>query len=373
MRMEDEQGLWPGPRYWPRWRGVHALLVFTELVHPLIAARMPLPEGLLASLDDVPSPRLRQLLLAVQGDLAVGLPLHEAMERRPAFFPRYYTDLVKAGEDSGQLAESLLELRGELLRSIELRDRINENSMYVGAVLFTELTIISGLIAFVVPKFADIFNYLSGGRSPLPRSMRMLIELSNALRTEVVAIPLLMMTLIAGWYFFWYSPSARKKVAGLVVRIALHIPFLRGVLIKRDLAHIAAVLGRLLMAGAPLDRALESSALLDVNPRYKQTLMRVQGKVLQGHSFSEALDFERAVLPASFTGLLALGESGGRLPETLTQVAGLYRREALRSARVLLDLSAPLPVCAIGLFVFWVYSSLWLSIMQIPQLVQIGN
>lgn len=370
MRTEDERGLWPGPRYWPRWRGVNALLAFTELLHPLIAARAPLPEGLLASVDDVPSPRLRQLLLAVQGDLAVGLALHEAMERRPAFFPRYYTDLVKAGEDSGQLAESLLELRGELLRSIELRERINENAMYVGAVLGIELVIITFLVIFVVPQFAEIFNYL---KSPLPVSMRMLIEFSEALQTEVVAIPMMMMTLIAGWYFFWYSPSARKKVAGLVVRLALHVPFLRGVLVKRDLAHISAVLGRLLMAGAPLDRALESSALLDVNSRYKQSLMRVQGKILQGHSFSEALDFERGVLPVSFVGLLALGEAGGRLPETLTQVAGLYRREALRSARVLLDLTAPLPVCGIGLFVFWVYSSLWLSIVQIPQLIQAGN
>jgi type II secretory pathway component PulF len=184
---------------------------------------------------------------------------------------------------------------------------------------------------------------------------------------------MMMVTLIAGWYFFWYSPSARKKVGGLVLQLALWVPFLRGVLIRRDLAHLSAVLGRLLMAGAPLDRALESSALLDVNPRYKQSLMRVQGKVLQGHSLHEALDFERAVLPPSFVGLLALGEAGGRLPETLMQVAGLYRREALRSARVLLDLAAPLPVCGIGLFVFWVYSSLWLSIMRIPQLIQIGN
>jgi len=72
------------------------------------------------------------LFLALRDHLAAGRPLSEAMRGMRRFFPSFYADLVKAGEDSGRLAECLDQLSGDTLQNIRLNRTLKVFFLYLG-------------------------------------------------------------------------------------------------------------------------------------------------------------------------------------------------------------------------------------------------
>ncbi|HPO31431.1 MAG TPA: type II secretion system F family protein, partial [Candidatus Hydrogenedentes bacterium] len=84
------------------------------------------------------------------------------------------------GEASGDLDGVLLQLADYLEASEELKRRIRSAMTYPVVAFSMIILIAAGLIIFVVPQFAEIFN--SFGKA-LPAPTQMLINASNAMRT----------------------------------------------------------------------------------------------------------------------------------------------------------------------------------------------
>ena len=359
---------WRGPRYFlsSKWR--NALIVVTNQLAELVRANAPLLGGLIALAAEAPSSKLRELLLALRRDIASGLSLHQAMERCSDFFPRYYTDLVKSGEDTGRLCEALCELEERLIQLSSFRDKVRNYLLYIGIVFFIELLIAAQMVVFVVPQFTWIY---AGFNAPLPQTTRALVAVADYLRQWQALV--IIFAVVAIGIGLWSSiPVFSQRdsfVSRVLGRIFLWVPFLRGVIVRRDSAHIASVLHKLLKAGLTLNDALEDAAELDVNPRFKDALHRIKRRIEEGRSFRDALESEGKVFPESFRGLAALGENAGLLPEALAQIADLHRREALMNAHILLDIAAPTAVCLVGALVFVIYSGLFSAIFGLSSLV----
>ena len=133
-------------------------------------------------------------------------------------------------------------------------------------------------------------------------------------------------------------------------RLGSLCPGIRGVLRKSDLAHVSLVLERLLIAGVPLNEALQDCAELDLPNGVRESILRVKNRVEQGSSLAGALAGEPR-FPESFQTLLALGESSGHLPAALERVSDLYHRQTLKTTRIALDIGGP---CGVLLLAFMV-------------------
>jgi len=351
-----------------KWR--NELLVLTAQLSELIRAHAPLPGGLLALASEAPSPALRDVLLAVRQDVIAGLSLSDALGRRSDFFPEYYVELVRNGEKGGQLEQAFTQIEDGLVQLSAFSDKLRNYALYIGIVFFIELFLAIQLCLFVVPQIATIFG--SFGGSQLPYISRTLVAFSHYLnRWEAYAVFVVLLALaIVLWRNLPFLSNRRTSVQRLLGRASLHVPVVRYVVSRRDLAHVASILQKLLSVGTPLDTALESVAILDINPAYREAFWRIKKRIEQGVSLKTALNAESHVLPDSFLGVIGLGESAGTLPDILGRVSALYRDDAIKTAHVLLDVAAPAMVCILGTFVFWIYSGIFAAVFSLPMLVK---
>jgi type IV pilus assembly protein PilC len=369
--LRGKREVYPGPAFRPirllkrlvfRRRRFLALRV-TEQVARIVACNAPLVSALDAAMEQPPNYGTWRALKRLRDPLAAGASLSEAMRRQPRLFPRYYTDLVQAGERTGTLEQSLTELANMMEDSMELRGAVLRPVYYFILLVAITSLISSFIMVKIIPVLAEVAHDF--GSSP----------------SECMPVLLQVMERIASWFgrvahhggFHWVPWYQHLILVGIVVLacivalrrgyvrlgptwLALRIPWLRQFPIKANLAHAARVLRRLLAAGYPVDEAIEATATADIRPEFSSALLRLRERVQQGESLSQAVEREARWLPPGFRGMVSVGESAGDLPEALDRIAVLYRRDVADASVMATRLLLPLVVFTVGAFVYAIYS-----------------
>jgi type II secretory pathway component PulF len=307
------------------------------------------------------------LFLALRDHLAAGRPLSEAMRGMHRFFPSFYADMVKAGEDSGRLGECLEQLCDDTVHSIKLGRVFTIFVVYLGGVFAVQCTILSFLCFKVYPVFAEIAHDF-GGQLPWPA--RAVMSAADSLyhfpaaKTALVALAVLIV--ILGPPFLLRIRRRAVFTRPLMGLLAV-VPGLRGLVVRQNLASIAVVVEKLLRAGVPLDQTIQSASETSINPLYRNLLVRVRARMLQGETLSDALDAESTpiLVPKAFRGFVSIGERSGLLPEALARIGELYRRAVEKQLQILVDAVLPFGVIGLGFLTLIAELSLFLTLSSI--------
>ena len=359
---------WRGYFYLRKMLWQRDLVVVTSQLAAIARCNAPLVEGLSYAAASAPNGRVQDVLLAVRADITRGNSLSESMDAIIRFFPRFYVDMVKAGEESGKLAENLQALIGLVQQTNATTRTIRGWAMYLTLLLVAQLSILSFLTTYVLPQFVEVFADFG---TQMPEPARTVIRAYDYFAGDVVvsekkgmegifgskrsdsrgyfALLVLLAILItaASFHFQFLWTASRTGRRELFRRFIRCIPFGRHIDTKLTLSHITGIMERLLAAGMPIDRALADCADLDIGSRHRNLMLRVCERVKKGLTLSEAFKDESG-LPRSFRTMVSVGETSGLLPEALGRISVTYERQALSSARVFADTVAPLVVVAAG-------------------------
>jgi general secretion pathway protein F len=226
------------------------LVAFTQELATLVEAGLPLDRALAILGELTPSARLRAvagaLLAAVRGGTSLGDAL---AQHSPRPFSRLYVNMVRAGEKGGVLDATLKRLAEYLEESQALRDTVASALIYPALLATVGAGAVVFLLAFVIPRFADIFKDL-GGAIPLPTQI--LLEVSGGLQRFWWVLAILALGAAVGARLALAVPGARLAVDQLVLRL----PLVGEVVRKGETARFARILGTLLRSGVPLIGAL---------------------------------------------------------------------------------------------------------------------
>jgi len=333
---------WAGPLYLRRGAWRRDLIAVTRQLNAIVRSNAPMVGGLEAATLDAPTNGLESIFVALRHDISSGLSIAEAMRKRPRFFPRFYIDMVKVGEDTGRLDETLSQLIEGVLRTSSLCNSISIYTLYVGGVFLIQCVITFFLLIRVLPVFAGI---LADFNQRLPGPVLAL----NAIGSYLASwrwLPILIAVCVA--IVLWrLLPLRRGLLSAALGRIFIWVPVLRTMFVKGNLARVAFALEKLLEARVPLTDALEDAASIEVNTLYRAALLRIKSKIQDGETLASAMEKEPSI-PASFRSIVSIGESSGLLPEAFGRVARLYEREAAKVSKILLDVVAPIGVVALG-------------------------
>jgi type II secretory pathway component PulF len=304
--------------------------------------------------------RREAVLLVMRDRLAAGMGVSEAMASLPRVFPAPYVRLVQAGEEAGCLAERLTGLQDETVVRIMARRSVTPTLLYLGMNVLLQVSLISYISVKVMPVFREIHEEFGSSISPIAAGIMQAVDFAGARMVWLSQWPVWPAALLV----LAAASFAGIRVARFLARQVLPaLPGLRAPMARRALVPVAQVLSLLLRAGVPLTDALAQVARIPAAPRHRHALERVQARVLNGEDFAAACTAEHRTLPGSFGALAALGDSAGRLPETLDQAAELYRRQADTRFQIALNLALPAGIGLLGVLVFaiqyGVYHTLW--------------
>ena len=155
------------------------LLLITRQWAMMISSGTPVEETIQASAVQAEKPGMRKVLLSIRTSVTEGYKLSESLSSHPRVFNSLYRSIVSAGEASGELGSVLERLAEYLERSRKVRQTILAAVIYPAVLACTALTVMIGLMTFVVPKVVEQFTSME---QELPALTKAVIGVSDFLR-----------------------------------------------------------------------------------------------------------------------------------------------------------------------------------------------
>lgn len=307
--------------------------------------------------SEVENPKLRDALADIAQELQGGSSISSAMSNHDDVFSDFYVNMVKAGEESGNLDKTFAYLADYLDRNYELTSKAKNALIYPSFVIFTFIAVMVLMLTTVIPNITTIIE--ESGQA-IPIYTQIVISLSDFFVNYGILIAV---GLIVGAYFF-YQYAKTKDGQRFVSRLKLSVPYLGDLYQKLYLSRLADNMNTMLVSGIPMTRAIEITASVVDNKIYEDLLLEVVEEVRGGRSVSDALgDYDE--IPSIMIQMISIGEETGELGSILETLSDFYRREVITAVDTLVDLIEPVMIVALGLGVGTLLAAVLMPIYNI--------
>ena len=338
------------------------IAVFMRQLATMLAAGIPLVQGLEIVGSGHDKPAAQKLILGIKADIEAGSALHEALAKRPLYFDKLTTNLVEAGEHAGAL-ESLLDKIATYKEKTEaLKSKVKKALFYPTAVLVVAIIVTVILLIFVIPQFESLFK---GFGADLPAFTQMIINLSRFVQAQGIFIAIVVGGII---YAFIYFKKRSRKMQEFLDRAMLKFPIIGPILNKSAIARYARTLATMFSAGVPLVEALESVAGACGNIVYETAVMRMREEVATGQRLQRAME-NTGRFPNMVVQMIAVGEESGSLDTMAGKVASFYEAEVDNAVDAMSSLLEPLIMAVLGVLVGSLVIAMYLPIFKLGSVV----
>ncbi len=342
------------------------LMIFTRQLATLIDAGLPLLRGLTVlakqEKDLVLKNTINSLADAVQG----GSTFSESMAQHPRIFNKLYINMVKAGELGGVLELVLNRLAEFQEKAQKIKNKVVAAMAYPVIVLIIAIAIMLFLLAFIVPKFEQIFKDMLGGK-PLPALTQFVIGASNTVKGNWISIIGVIFVVVVCYKLIARSAGGRV----LLDRIFLKLPLFGDLQRKNSISRFSRTLGTLVTSGVPILQALNITRDTAGNAIISEAISKVHDAVKEGESIVAPLEAS-GVFPPMVISMVDVGEETGQLPEMLLKIAEVYDDEVDNAVEGLTSLLEPIMIVLLALIVGTIVIALFMPLISIIQNMNAG-
>lgn len=317
------------------------LVMTTRNLSSMLNAGLTLTRALSVIERQTKNPRLKGVMKSIQESINKGDPFYTALKEFPETFSPLYISMVRAGEESGSLVDTLKTISIQLERSSTLRKKIKGAMMYPAIVIGIMLILGVLMMIYVVPTLTSTFTKLN---IELPLSTRIIIGASDTLSNHSLLVLGGFATLIALFVFFLRSRIG-KKVADFFL---IHAPIVGPIVKQTNSAYTARTLSSLLSAGVDVIHAIKITEDVLQNSYYKNVLGEAAMKVEKGAPLSEAFIAHQEVYPILVGEMILVGEETGQISHMLGELATFYETEVEQKTKDLSTIIEPLLMVVIG-------------------------
>lgn len=339
------------------------IVIFTRQFATMIDAGLPLIQGLEILSSQVESKTLAKVLSAIKTDVESGSTYADALRKHPRIFSELYVNMVAAGESAGILDTILNRLAAYIEKAMKLKKKVKGAMIYPIVVTTVAVLVITVIMIFVVPTFAQMFSTL-GGTLPLPT--RIVMTLSHF----VVGIGgLVTLGLIIAFVVFIVQARRTEKGQNIIDAILLKLPIFGNILNKVAIAKFTRTLGTLVSSGVPILDGLEITSKTAGNKVIEHAVTDVRKGVAEGKTLAEPLS-KAKVFPPMVTHMIAVGESTGALDAMLGKIADFYDDEVDSAVANLTAMMEPVLIVFLGTTIGFIVVAMYLPIFKLITLVK---
>ena len=338
------------------------IAVFSRQLATMLAAGIPLVQGLEIVGTGHEKPAVQKLILTIKSDIEGGMSLHEALARHPIYFNDLYVNLVEAGEHAGAL-ESLLDKVATYQEKTEAtKKKVKKALFYPAAVMVVACVVTIILMVFVIPQFESLFK---GFGANLPAFTQMVINISHTVQKRGIYLAVVLGAVV---YAFMYFHKRSKAMRILLDRMVLHVPVIGPILNKAAIARYARTLSTMFAAGVPLVEALTSVAGATGNYVYETAVLSMRDEVSTGQRLQRAME-NVGLFPNMVIQMIAVGEESGSLDAMSDKVATFYEAEVDNAVDSMSSLLEPMIMAILGVLVGGLVIAMYLPIFKLGEVV----
>lgn len=296
---------------------------FIENLGVLLASGMDIIEALESIKSEVKSKALKKIITYLQDDIVGGSSLWEALERT-GLLPKHIISLVKIGEASGRLEQSLDVIVTQQQKTRSFKSKISSAMMYPVFVMVLALVIGIGVAWFILPNLSKVFSQLN---LDLPLITRLLLGLGKFLAKEGTwAVPSFIGAVSFIAYFIFGFPYT--KFIGQ--KLLFVIPGIKKLILEIELSRLGYIMGTLLQSGLPIVDSMDSLSEATPLYDYKKLYARMRDNLEEGKSFTEFFKENKKIrkyIPVPSQGLIMVGERSGKLAKIFLNMGKTYEEK----------------------------------------------
>lgn len=335
------------------------LVLFVRQLHALLKAGVPLIRALHGLAESTRNRTLSRTIRGVADRLEGGYSVGDAMAGYPEVFPGLLVALIRVGEASGRLEESLQRMAANLEQERKTRTQVKQALRYPTFVMIAIVVAIGVVNVFVIPAFSGVFDHFD---AELPLPTRVLIATSDF---TVAYWPHLLAALVGfAWAVRTYVRSESGRMRWDYWK--LRLPVVGGILLRALLARFARTLSMALRSGVPVLSALSAVAATTDNAYIARGIEQMRDGIERGESLYRVAEESQLFTPLVLQ-MLAVGEETGQVSDMMDEVAEFYEGEVAVDLEKLSASIEPIVISLIGALVLILALGIFLPMWQMGQ------
>jgi type IV pilus assembly protein PilC len=326
------------------------LINFCFHLEQLAGAGVPILEGLVDLRDSMDKPRFREVVSGLIESIEGGHSLSQALAEFPETFGKVYVSLVRAGEQTGRLAEVLKSLTESLKWEDELASQTKKLMMYPAFVGSIVLLVTFFLMIYLVPQMTGFIRNMG---QDIPLQTRILIHVSAFFVNywwAIIALP------FVAWVGIRIAVKNNPAFEYALDRYKISAPVIGPILRKIMLSRFASSFAMMYASGITVLDAIRSCEQIMANKPMEQALRNAGQQIAEGKNMTAAFQ-DLGLFPPLVIRMLRIGESTGALDTALLNVSYFYNREVRESIGKLQAMIEPALTVVLGAILGWVMLS----------------
>lgn len=287
--------------------------------------------------------KLKESLLYIANNLDSGFTLGKSFELTNRF-PNLIISVVEAGESSSKLPESLEILAEYYDNERKNRDNIRNAMYYPLILLFVTGIIVIGIVTFVLPKYASLFE--SYENLDLPLVTRILIDSVKFFKQYFFILPIIILITLILLEFI----RKNEKLNIYMSKKVLNLPIVGNYIVNLETQRFSGIFSLLIKSGVDLIETIEIASNTFSNKYLKTRVSKSKEDILKGMHLSDALE-NIEELPYIFLSLIKVGESTSKLEESMDISHNYYKDLVSNQRKKLTALFEPLIIIFVSIIV----------------------
>jgi len=319
------------------------LMIFFKQLSILIEAKVPIVVSLTSIKEETKNLYFRKILEDVISDIQDGLPLSDALKKHKTVFSILATNIIRAGEASGNLKKSVDYVAKNIEKNYLLYTKIRSAMLYPLIILVVFFVIGFLFITFIIPRLTAVVKSLD---VTLPWYTEMTITVSDFMAKYWWANSLIIIGVIGGFFYYIKTDNGKREWD----EVKLKMPLIGPIFQKLYIARFADNLNVLLEGGLPIIRSIFLTSSVINNSVYQGIILKMADEVKIGGSMSDVLR-KSGHIPPIVSQMVKIGEESGEIDLVLRYIAKFYEQEVDVAAKNMSTLIEPIMMVIIGIAV----------------------
>ncbi|MCF7836506.1 type II secretion system F family protein [Candidatus Gracilibacteria bacterium] len=316
------------------------------------------------------NPKLKMVLEDIAKKVEGGVRFSDGLKEYSEIFLESEIGMIEAGEASGQLNKTLVNLATETEKSSGLSKKIKSAMIYPAVVVTILIGAVFLVMTMVIPKLGELF---SGAGAELPFATQLLVNTSNWFIGDTLIMPnwLWLICIMVGGVILinWWKKTPTGKVSW--DRFLLNLPIFGMLNKKAALASFSRQLALLSDSGVAIVCSLEITANAVGNEVYRLRLLEVKADVERGIAIHKSIEGDK-LFPDLVVSMIAVGEQTAQLGAVTQKIAVFYDEEVDTYVKNLSTIMEPVIIVVIGVMVGGLVAAIMQPIMELTDVAALA-
>lgn len=333
------------------------LQIFTRQLATLLGSGIPILQAIDALSGGSRNPVLNNALKMVSNDISRGQRFGDSLAAHPRIFDKFYVNMVRAGEESGNIDSILQRLASYIEKSVKIQGKVKGAMIYPTVIIFVAIGVVSGLMIFVIPKFEGLFAQNKG---ELPALTKIVVMISRFFISYWYLIFAGLAGAVVGIVSYYRTPAGKEQFDKLLIKA----PLFGDLLQKAGVAKFSRTMSTLLGSGVGIMEALDIAGRVSGNFVIEQTITRAKESITEGKSLTIPFAKEKYI-PQMVVQMIGVGEQTGSLDQMLGKIADFYEDEVDVAVGALTSVIEPLLMVVLGGIIAFIVIAMYLPIFNL--------